>query len=156
MTTVTRRFEFDAAHRVLGHEGKCRHLHGHRYAALVTARAEALDNLGRVVDFGVLKSLLGTWIDAHLDHNILLHPDDPLACLWRQLSCGDRGDLLPVFGGRKPYFMTARGNPTAENIAQLLYDVASDLLGEAGTGLQVVRVRVYETPNCYADYQPEG
>src|SRR5262249_22784820 len=55
MITATRRIQFAAGHRVFGHEGKCRYLHGHNFVALVTAAADDLDAVGRVIDFGVLK-----------------------------------------------------------------------------------------------------
>lgn len=134
MTVITRRLEFDAGHRVLGHEGKCRNLHGHRYVVEISVTAQDLDNLGRVIDFGVVKQRMGAWIDEHLDHNMLLHPEDPLV------------ELTDIIG-RRPFVMP-KGNPTAENIASLLYYQAADMLSE----LTVVRVRVYETPNCWADY----
>src|SRR5262249_14498003 len=53
--TCTRLLQFDAGHRVYQHEGKCANLHGHRYTAEITAQAEALDKIGRVIDFSVLK-----------------------------------------------------------------------------------------------------
>src|SRR5262249_24520110 len=46
-----RRITFCTGHRVLRHEGKCAHLHGHNYTAIVHAAAPDLDGLGRVVDF---------------------------------------------------------------------------------------------------------
>ncbi len=157
MITITRKFEFDAAHRVLGHEGKCRHLHGHRYVAEVTARASELDSLGRVIDFSVLKDRIGTWIDKHWDHNILLHCDDPLLNIWMHPSFTIMGAKAQeraeqseqIFAGKEPYVF-AVGNPTAENIAGLLYQVAS--LAMVPYNITVTHVRVFETPNCWADY----
>lgn len=145
MITITRKIEWDAGHRVLGHEGKCKHLHGHRYCAEVTVQAAELDDLGRVIDFGVLKTVVGAWIDKHWDHNLLLHPQDPLLKL--------PPDLLAQIHGRDPYVMPAgpRANPTAENIAAVLHGVVSVLLP---VELSVVRVRVWETPNCHADFTP--
>lgn len=139
MITITRKFEFDSAHRVLGHEGKCRHLHGHRYVAEVTIQAPELDPLGRVIDFGVVKQIIGGWIDQNWDHNALLHCQDPL------LQSRDQNRL---FGGRTPYIM-AYGNPTAENIASALFHISQASLPSE---LTVTHVRVYETPNCFADY----
>lgn len=137
MNIITRRLEFDAGHRVLGHEGKCRNLHGHRYCVEVSVSAPAgLDGLGRVIDFGIIKTRLGGWIDENLDHNMLLHPDDPLV------------QVGTAMVGRLPWVME-NGNPTAENIAALVYIMAVKLLPE----LKVHRVRVYETPNCWADYK---
>lgn len=137
--TVTRKLEFDAAHRVLGHGGKCRHIHGHRYVVELTVEAKKLNDLAMVIDFSVLKAKVGMWIDVNWDHNILLHPDDPL------LEVDDH----KVFGGKEPYVM-GFGNPTAEKIAEELFSVASRLLKD--DGITVTNVRVWETPNCHADY----
>lgn len=136
MPTCTRRIEFDAAHRVMRHESKCRHLHGHRYVADVTCEAPALDSLGRVVDFGVIKERVGGWVDEYWDHATLLNGED-----------AELGALCERNGWR---YDTLRGNPTAENIARVLFDVAEGLLEDAG--VRVVHVRVYETPNCWADF----
>ena len=145
MPRITRKLEFDAGHRVLGHEGKCRHIHGHRYVAEITVDANQLDDLGRVVDFSVIKQLVGKWIDEELDHNLLLNSRDPLWQLFDK--AGDRL-LLEVLGEKEPFVMP-NGNPTAENIAAVLYKKATELL--AGKGLSVYRVRLYETPNSWAD-----
>ena len=76
MITVTRRLEWDAMHRIPLHESKCRAFHGHRYAAEITCTAPQLDDLGRVVDFGVIKQLVGSWIDDHWDHTAILMEGD--------------------------------------------------------------------------------
>jgi len=131
-TTITRVIEFDAGHRVLGHEGKCKHLHGHRYRVELTVEAPKLDPLGRVIDFSCLKEIVGGWVDREWDHNMLLRSDDPLI----------ESGLLT----RAPYIFDS--NPTAENMAQELFRIARSLLS---SDLSVVRVRVYETPNCWAD-----
>lgn len=158
MITITKRFEFDAAHRVLRHESKCKHLHGHRYVADVTVTAPELDDLGRVIDFGVLKQLVGTWIDENWDHNILLHHEDPLASFAHILEAGrisgkdgtyDVAD--EIFAGKMPYIFP--DNPTAENIAHKLYEKATELL--VVHDISVLNVRVFETPTCWADYNAE-
>jgi 6-pyruvoyltetrahydropterin/6-carboxytetrahydropterin synthase len=164
--TITRRFEFDAGHRVLGHEGKCANLHGHRYVAEVKIACPELDNLGRVIDFGKVKEIIGRWIDDNWDHNILLHQNDPLlkaiAIIDRQHErtspVTDLQKRLLVSKatveiiGRKPYVMPNLMNPTAENIAEVLAHKCIELLGGEAAPLRVVKVRIYETPNCYADY----
>jgi len=151
MYAITRRLEFDAGHRVLNHEGKCKNLHGHRYVVDVTVSSFGLDDLGRVVDFSVIKAKLGTWIDDMLDHNMLLHPDDPLLNQ-PAIDFDTPLEVAEALVGRAPYVMPADiANPTAENIAHLLYDVAVELL--TTSGLMIESVRVWETPNCYADYK---
>jgi 6-pyruvoyltetrahydropterin/6-carboxytetrahydropterin synthase len=137
-TTATRILEFDAAHRVMGHESKCATLHGHRYKIEVTAEAASLDNLGRVIDFSVLKEKIGGWVDEHWDHTTIVFKDD--------LETIDGLGHIP---SRKPYFL-ADWNPTAENMAFfLLSEVCPKVL--ENSGVRVRKVRVWETPNCYSD-----
>lgn len=176
MPKITRKLEFDAGHRILGHEGKCAHLHGHRYVAEITVSGRDLDTLGRVVDFSVVKTKVGGWIDDYWDHNILLHPQDPLLralvpdydVSWAAYitDLEPSSELIPpavlggeptvsgltnepIFGKRSPYVMPEGQNPTAEVMAEVLFTVAQKILGG---GLLVEHVRMYETPNCWADY----
>ena len=136
----------------MGHQGKCRHLHGHEYTAEVTVAAPELDGLGMVIDFSVLKEKVGGWIDREWDHNMMLHPVDPvlqLLDLPLQHMFGGRVNWANVTGDKHPYVMKF-GNPTAENIACELFHKATELL--TGTGITVLRVKVQETPNCWAEY----
>ena len=153
MIEITRRLEFDAGHRVLGHEGKCKNLHGHRYSAEITVTAPDLDGLGRVIDFGVIKEKVGKWIDENWDHNMLLHPDDPLVEATIKLNKIEPIDheaaaWEDVVFGRLPFLFPTDTNPTAENIASVLFQKCCQLLP---TTLRVTNVRIYETPNSWAD-----
>jgi len=137
MITATRRIQFAAGHRVFGHEGKCRYLHGHNFVALVTAAADDLDAVGRVIDIGVLKERIGGWIEHAWDHGFIVWRDDVEA-----------RRALEVVEGQKTYLLGA--NPTAENIADhLLRVVGPDTL--AGTGVRLVKVTLYETENGIAE-----
>lgn len=120
------------------HESKCRHIHGHRYILDVTCVADGLDPLGRVIDFSVVKSVFGAWVDEYWDHGALLNIDDT--------------DVIRFFNasGFKVYLMD--GNPTAENIAICARKVADELL--APYNVRVESVRCYETPNCWSDSVP--
>lgn len=131
---------WDAAHRVLRHESKCRALHGHRYAATVVAEADTLDDVGRVVDFGAIKEHVGRWIDENLDHAAIVNPHDEALLAFVRAE-----------GVKPPFVMPEHAaEPTAENIAGVLFHVAASLLEDNRAGLRVVRVKVWETPNCFA------
>ncbi len=138
MITIVRKLEFDYGHRVLGHEGKCRHFHGHRGVAEIEVVALDLDSVGRVIDFGVVKELVGGWTDVHWDHSLLLHSDDP------QLL------HLKSTEERPPYVMKF-GNPTAENMARELFGIAEQLLSPYQ--IRVQAVVIWETPACRAEYR---
>ena len=141
MITCTRRLEWDAMHRIPLHESKCRAFHGHRYAAEITCAVPALDALGRVIDFGVVKARVGGWIDQNWDHTaILLRGDpDPAAAALAASNAAH---------GRPVYWLDA--HPTAENIVAELARVAQDLL--ADSGVTVTRIRLWETPNGSAQW----
>lgn len=140
-TTITKRLEWDAAHRVLRHESKCRSTHGHRYAAELTCSAEKLDALNRVIDFGVVKEKVGTWIDDHWDHTTLVNVEDKELFDFCEQQARDHGN-------RKPYLFG--GEPTAEMIAETLFEIANKLLQD--TGVAVTQVDVYETPTSKATH----
>ncbi len=139
--TCVRRLEFDAMHRVPRHESKCAAWHGHRYAAEIHCGAEALDDRGRVIDFGVIKQLVGGWIDAHWDHTAIIMEGDPDPATAGIASSN-------AAKGRPVYWM--KGPPTAENIVAELAEVATRLL--APSGVEVVRIRLWETPNGSAEW----
>lgn len=139
MPLITRKLEFDAGHRVLGHEGKCATLHGHRYTAELSVSSVGLDTCGRVIDFSVVKGIVGKWIDDRLDHTMVLHPDDPLLGV---------SDVSAIIGPRRPFIMPADiPNPTAENMSELIFRTAKELLRDE---VVVEAVKLYETPNCWA------
>jgi 6-pyruvoyltetrahydropterin/6-carboxytetrahydropterin synthase len=137
--TITRRLEWDAAHRVLRHESKCGTLHGHRYVALITCEASSLDSCDRVVDFGVVREKVGGWIDENWDHTTIVNKADV------DLYKFCEQDAL-VRGKRRPFIVD--GEPTAETIAVRLLAVAQALLKD--TNVRVKAVEVFETPNCSA------
>lgn len=132
MYRVTREIRFCYGHRLLHYDGKCKHLHGHNGRAVISLQAAQLDPLGMVMDFSHIKEVVTSWIDQTLDHKMLLHQDDPVLPFLRQL--GEPVYVLQV-------------NPTAENIARLIYDYA------VGQGFPVVEVQLWETDHCYATYR---
>ncbi|MCS6851694.1 MAG: 6-carboxytetrahydropterin synthase [Gemmataceae bacterium] len=132
MFRVSREIHFCYGHRLLNYDGKCRYLHGHNGRAVITLEASHLDELGMVVDFTRIKQVVQTWIDEHLDHKMLLHRDDPLLPYLRQ-----QGEPVVVVDF----------NPTAENIARLIFEYA------AGQGFPVVEVQLWETETCFASYR---
>lgn len=125
----------------MGHENRCAHIHGHNYVALVEAEADALDDIGRVIDFSVIKDVVGGWIDANWDHGMIVAADD--GPLLRLMRSGDGG---PADAPQKLYVMPT--NPTAENMAAHLLREANRLLVD--DGVRVMRVTIWETENCYA------
>ncbi len=127
MFTVTKRFDFSAAHQLPEHDGKCRNLHGHNYYFEVSVSSKELvaggPQRGMVVDLGILSAIGKKYSSLH-DHTFL-------------------NDLIDY--------------PTAEVMAKDAYDYFcfhlkrdSDL-----SGLVVTSVKVQETDNGWATYEPD-
>jgi len=137
MIIAERYHDISCGHRVVGHEGKCRFLHGHNYRIHFTIAANTLDDVGRVVDFSVIKSTLCQWLEEHFDHKFLIWEQDELLPELQHVA----GESLVVV----PF------NPTAENIAKYLVE-------EIGPGqlkeftVKLVACKVEETSKCSATY----
>jgi len=135
--TCTRRLEFDAAHRIKHHESKCKMLHGHRYIVEAVFGAKNLDLNGRIIDFGEVKKILGSWIDENWDHNTILCEDDKIL-----------GDSISSQTNQKIFYL--KTPPTAENMALFLFtEICPKLFLKKD--IKCVEIKIYETPNCYAN-----
>ena len=130
--SVTKEIHFCYGHRLLNHRGKCRHLHGHNARAVIRLESESLDPLGMVVDFSDIGDYVKAWLDAEIDHNMLLSREDP---------------ALPLLEGAGERVYVTEENPTAEHIARLIYEYV-----EKG-GYPVVEVAIYETESAFASYR---
>lgn len=143
MATVTRIFEFDAAHRVMNEKVKCFNLHGHRFKVEATFEYSSKGSLGYAIDFKEIKRIVGAWIDEKLDHACILNPNDEQLIMlcrnqdWRLyiMGMGTFGDI----------------NPSAENLASELFYTIRQLFAEGNCGVRLVKVRLYETPNCWVE-----
>lgn len=171
--TVIRSHEICAGHRVVGHESKCRHLHGHNYkfhfkvapklkvtapsnGQGLTLEKNKLDSVGRVIDFSVVKTTLCQWLEDNWDHKFLHWEEDPLikgidALLRHDAAIGydvvEQEDGYHFFDS----LVSLPFNPTAENLAAYMVDVIGpQLLDEHG--VQLVECTIEETSKCHVNY----
>lgn len=131
MYTITKTFTFCYGHRLYRDPGKCGHLHGHTGRAEIVLEGERLNELGMLKNFDDIKETLGRWIDENLDHRTLLNKADPLAKILRE-------------AGEEIFLMD--GNPTAENIAHLIFEEARK------SDFPVAGVTFWESPTACATY----
>jgi len=131
MFRISREIDFCYGHRLLNYAGKCKNLHGHNGRAVIILEGDELDERGMLLDFSDIKRVVSNWIDDSLDHRMILHRNDPAA------------EFLQEQG--EPLFLID-DNPTAENIAKLIYDFSVE------SGFPVAEVRLWETRHCCASY----
>jgi 6-pyruvoyltetrahydropterin/6-carboxytetrahydropterin synthase len=141
---ITRRLEFDAGHRIPNHASQCRHLHGHRYAIEITLsgeiiRTEGAAEEGMVMDFSDVKRIANDMLVSQWDHAFLVYRGDRDVVAFLATLPGHKTVVLPVV-------------PTAENLAAEAFRILdAAYLDIYGNELRLQRVRLYETPNNWAD-----
>ena len=116
--SITKVFTFDYAHQLPGYDGACANLHGHTgklEVEIVESPKIKSTYEGMVMDFALLKVIVGEKVLRHLDHQFI-------------------NDLLPI--------------PTAENTVRWIVKQLEEELGES-----IQRVRLYETPDSYAEWK---
>lgn len=128
---ICKRFEFEAAHRLPLHKGKCKNYHGHSYKLEVCIQGMTKpyygvhqDNseTGMVMDFGKLKNIVNELIINKLDHTLLNEVEE------------------------------LGGETTAET---MLLWMSTTLKTYLPKGLTLYRLRLWETSNNYAEWRNE-
>ncbi|MBI3937710.1 MAG: 6-carboxytetrahydropterin synthase QueD [Betaproteobacteria bacterium] len=141
---ITRRLEFDAGHRIPNQASQCRHLHGHRYAIEITLSGEIITTegaagQGMVMDFAEVSAIARRHLVDAWDHAFLVHAGD------RRIA-----EFLASIPGHKTVVLEQP--PTAENLAIAAFRILDPAYRDKyGNNLRLERVRIYETPNCWAD-----
>jgi 6-pyruvoyl tetrahydropterin synthase/QueD family protein len=128
MLTVCRTFNFSYAHRLPDYEGNCNRYHGHNGSCEVEVAGKQINGYPTmIVDFRVLKQAVMMVID-ELDHR----------------------DLTDFFSGVDDRGNTTKFPATAEVICSYLAKKIPYYLPE---GVVLVRVKVTETPDCWAEWK---
>jgi len=141
MVELTRRATFSASHYYWNDAwspekneqvfGRCarRNGHGHNYTLEVTVAGEPDPVTGFVVDLKWLKDVMEAKVLAAFDH--------------RHLNI------------EVPEFAEAKLIPTTENIAIAAWKRLEPEVKQA-SGARLIRVRIYETPEVFAEYRGEA
>jgi len=83
---VRRRFEFESAHLLPNHPGKCRNLHGHSYVLDVTVDRVVDSQSGMAIDFADMKMIVKAEVIDILDHkyinDIMENPTAEVMAVW--------------------------------------------------------------------------
>lgn len=127
MTTITKHFKFEAAHRLSKHDGKCKRLHGHSYKLAVSVRGPINPDTGFVVDFGYLKALVDDAIISKLDHQYL---GDGSLWLKPEGACFTEATWIVHAPA-----LSANFYPSAENLAATIGKLLLPLIPELDNGL---------------------
>ncbi|ATG91272.1 6-pyruvoyl trahydropterin synthase family protein [Methylomonas koyamae] len=134
MYIITKEVYFCYGHRLMNHPGKCRNLHGHSVKASISIRQEQLNAQGMVCDFSDVKACVESFIDDVLDHNFLLHKDDP---------------IIPALIANNEQYLAIDEHPTAEVLSKMIYQYVKQ------QGFNVDQVVLWETASANACYRED-
>ncbi|TPQ29560.1 6-pyruvoyl trahydropterin synthase family protein [Methylomonas sp. HW2-6] len=134
MYIITKEVYFCYGHRLMNHPGKCRNLHGHSVKASISIRQEQLNQQGMVCDFSDVKACVESFIDDILDHNFLLHKDDP---------------IIPALIANNEQYLAIDEHPTAEVLSKMIYQYVKQ------QGFNVDQVVLWETASANACYRED-
>lgn len=143
---ITRKLEFDAGHRIPDHRSQCRNLHGHRYVLEVTLQGDVIDEAGAsehgmVMDFADIKALAVEHLVEKWDHAFIVYRGDRIV-----------HDFLTTLPQHKTVVLDAI--PTVENLAAIAFQILSSVYcSHYRNNLHLQHLRLYETPNCWADVE---
>lgn len=132
---VVKEFQFDAAHFLPNHPGKCKGFHGHTYKLQIGVSGEVNSETGMVVDFADLKEMVDESIIEHLDHKLL-------------------NSVGSFIGDPEPLKSFPNRMPTAEMMVSWIATTLYNLFLQIWEGkIQLHLVRLYETPTSYAEWR---
>jgi 6-pyruvoyltetrahydropterin/6-carboxytetrahydropterin synthase len=141
---ITTRLEFDAGHRIPSHKSQCKNLHGHRYAIEITLsgdiimREDSSEN-GMVMDFSDVKAIAKSSVVDVWDHAFLVYQHDTEVLNFLNSLPNHKTVVFPTV-------------PTAENMASEAFKILQAKYQDMfGNHLKLEKVRLYETPNSWAD-----
>ena len=141
---ITTRLEFDAGHRIPDHKSQCRNLHGHRYVIEITLSGDIINasntsENGMVMDFSDVKQIARKSVVDVWDHAFLVFKDDKIVLDFLKSLPNHKTVIFPTV-------------PTAENMAAEAFNILKSQYKDTyGNHLTLERVRLYETPNSWAD-----
>ncbi|OQW69522.1 MAG: 6-carboxytetrahydropterin synthase QueD [Methylotenera sp.] len=141
---ITTRLEFDAGHRIPSHKSQCRNLHGHRYTLEITLSGDIItqnnvSETGMVMDFSDVKRIARESVVDLWDHAFLVYFDDKVVLDFLNSLPNHKTVIFPTV-------------PTAENMAAEAFNILREQYKDTyGNHLKLERVRLYETPNSWAD-----
>ena len=139
---ITKEFQFEMAHALLGYDGPCKNIHGHSYQLKVTVKGKVKENTsdsdeGMVIDFGIVKNIVNEQVVHPYDHSLVLNQKMNIDKTQYEFM----NKLITV-----PF------QPTCE---QLLVQFAALIQTKLPKNIQLHSLFLRETPSSYAEWFAE-
>ena len=135
MISITKKIEFEAAHRISNYPGSCREIHGHNYKLSVTVSGEINSETDMVLDFKILKEIIKKAVIDRFDHSLILkiNPENER-----------------IFSSYLGKIIWMESEPTAE---QMLLWIASALSPLLPKKVSLAKLKLHETSGSWASWK---
>lgn len=138
---ITKEFKFEMAHALYGHDGPCKHIHGHSYELFVTVKGtpinqETSPKNGMVMDFSDLKKIVHTNIVSVFDHALVLGKQIPK-------------HEIPESKGLFERLIMVDFQPSSENLLSHFAKILKPLLPD---GVILHSLKLRETVTSFAEW----
>lgn len=139
---LTKEFSFEMSHVLDGYDGPCSQIHGHSYRLFVTVSgvpsADPDDpKIGMVLDFGLLKKIVGHVVTDRFDHALMIR------------ETPENAGFVAALRNRFTRIITVPYQPTCEN---LIARIASAIAPELPAGVELHSLRLHETATSFAEW----
>ena len=141
---ITKQFNFEMAHALVGYDGACRNIHGHSYKFSVTVLGEPGSNSkdpkwGMVIDFKDLNKIIKEEVVGIFDHAVVLQENTPAQVL---------NEMRKIYNNLiiKDY------QPTCEN---LLLNFVQSIKNRLPDSVSLHSARLEETATSFAEWFAE-
>lgn len=143
MYLIKKDFKFCYAHQLYNSytELCSSQIHGHNALVEVFITSDVLDDTGMVMDFGKVKDCFKSYFDNILDHSLIMPKSFKPEYL----------EMLVKFN-KRIYIIDE--NPTAENLAKMIFDYLDGQLKYhlKIPNVKLQKIRFWETDTAYAEY----
>ena len=138
---ITKEFDFEMAHALLGYDGLCKNIHGHSYKLSVTIIGKPLEDkksakFGMLLDFRLLKKIVKDCIINKFDHALLLNKKYPKK-------------LLSEIKNNFEKIIVSDYQPTSENI---IIDFANRIKKQLPENIELFSLKLHETATSYSEW----
>lgn len=144
MIHLTKIFRFEAAHSLMGYDGRCRNIHGHSYEMRVTVKGmpvmdDSSPKNGMVMDFKELKDIVNEEIIDRYDHAFIINSQMPDEFIEEVKRHYERIIVLPF-------------QPTTE---LMLIDFSEKIKKRLPENVRLVKIFLKETEGSFAEWIEE-
>ena len=144
MIHLTKIFRFEAAHSLMGYDGRCRNIHGHSYEMRITVKGmpvmdDSSPKNGMVMDFKELKDIVNEEIIDRYDHAFIINSQMPDEFIEEVKRHYERIIVLPF-------------QPTTE---LMLIDFSEKIKKRLPENVRLVKIFLKETEGSFAEWIEE-